>query len=72
MRSGMARVVVVVALSVALVGLAALGGCAANTTGSQPAPGLAPVNTNPEPLENPALQDSAAEESESTQPTQAP
>ena len=56
MRSRTVTVAMDVALAGALIGLPGLVGCSTNTTGPPTGPAAAPVNTSPEPLDNPAIQ----------------
>lgn len=72
MASRAVKVFVAVALSGALIVPQVLVGCAANTAVPPTGPAAAPVNTSPEPLENPSIQDSPTEESGSVSATQAP
>jgi hypothetical protein len=66
------RVALVVALAMSLLALPVLTGCSTSANTTPPAPVVAPVNTSPEPTEDPNVSQSPAEESESVHATGTP
>jgi hypothetical protein len=67
------RLLALFGLGAIVFAVPALSGCTASVSGTPPSPTVAPgVNTAPEPLENPDLQDSPVEESESVHATGTP
>ena len=72
MSSRSARIALIGAVTIALLGLPLVVGCSTSQTSTPSAPVVAPLNTNPEPTEDANVQQSPAEESESVHATSTP